>query len=245
MLLIILLTILTFWIKTGIKTDLAIVPPRGESVSETYFSRGLSRIKKNLLNEFSVDSDISSVLNITNKIGDRIPETSARQVLIATSWRSGSSFLGELINQQPGTFYYFEPLHYYSYIRNKSTVQTEVDFVSSLFKCRFTGENEGYLEHVSKPEHSFLFTRHNSRLWSSCTDFKPRESLCFSADYMGEVCSRHPVRLVKTVRLRVREASHLLDSLEELKLVVLVRDPRAVFNSRWSGRVSTWCHNQH
>ena len=98
---------------------------------------------------------------------------------------------------------------------------------------------------MSKPEHSFLFTRHNSRLWSSCTDFKPRESLCFSADYMGEVCSRHPVRLVKTVRLRVREASHLLDSLEELKLVVLVRDPRAVFNSRWSGRVSTWCHNRH
>ena len=57
-----------------------------------------------------------------------------RNLLVATSWRSGSSFLGELLNQVPGTFYYFEPLHYYSYVKNKSTVQSETDFVSSLFE---------------------------------------------------------------------------------------------------------------
>ena len=53
------------------------------------------------------------------------------------------------------------------------------------------------------------------------------------------------MRLVKTVRLRVRETSYLLESLTNLKLVVLVRDPRAVFGSRRSGRISEWCHNKH
>ena len=53
------------------------------------------------------------------------------------------------------------------------------------------------------------------------------------------------MRLVKTVRLRVRDTSYLLESLTNLKLVVLVRDPRAVFGSRWSGRISEWCHNKH
>ena len=83
-----------------------------------------------------MNSNFSSVVNMTSKIGEKIPVTSARHVLIATSWRSGSSFLGELLNQQPGAFYYFEPLHYYSYVRNKSAVQPEAEFVSSLFKVR-------------------------------------------------------------------------------------------------------------
>ena len=30
----------------------------------------------------------------------------------ATTWRSGSTFLGDLLNHYPGTFYYFEPLHW-------------------------------------------------------------------------------------------------------------------------------------
>ena len=125
-----------------------------------------------------------------------------RNLLVATSWRSGSSFLGELLNQVPGTFYYFEPLHYYSYIRDKATVPPEEDFLSSLYRvgkqiylplyinivdpmqCQF---DAGYLAHVQNKSHSFLFTRHNKRLWSSCTGFKPREQTCFSAAYLGQV----------------------------------------------------------
>ena len=49
--------------------------------------------------EFSVDSALFSSLNITNKIGDKIPAESAKHILIATSVRSGSTFLGELIRE--------------------------------------------------------------------------------------------------------------------------------------------------
>ena len=128
---VILLTFLSVWIKTSIKSSQDFLPPQGPS--QTYFTKGLRRIENNLRREFSLKEDFSDV-NITGKIGERISSSSARHVLIATSWRSGSSFLGELVNQQPGAFYYFEPLHYYSYVRNKSTVQSETDFVSSLFE---------------------------------------------------------------------------------------------------------------
>ena len=135
-----------------------------------------------------------------------------RNLLVATSWRSGSSFLGELLNQVPGTFYYFEPLHYYSYIRDKATVPPEEDFLTSLYRvgrniyhfynniadlmqCQY---DAGYLAHVQNKSHSFLFTRHNKRLWSSCTGFKPREQSCFSAAYLGQVAHLHisPAALV-------------------------------------------------
>ena len=67
-----------------------------------------------------------------------------RNLLVATSWRSGSSFLGELLNQLPGTFYYFEPLHYYSYIRDKATVPPEEDFITSLYRVGW----QKYLLHL-------------------------------------------------------------------------------------------------
>jgi len=47
-------------------------------------------------------------------LGDSLPPGAAKHVLILTSWRSGSTFLGDILNHYPGTFYTFEPLHYIS-----------------------------------------------------------------------------------------------------------------------------------
>jgi hypothetical protein len=47
-------------------------------------------------------------------LGDTHSANEARHVLILTSWRSGSTFLGDILNHYPGTFYSFEPLHYIS-----------------------------------------------------------------------------------------------------------------------------------
>ena len=48
------------------------------------------------------------------QITNKIPIESARNILIMTSWRFGSTFLGDLLNHYPGVFYSFEPLHYLS-----------------------------------------------------------------------------------------------------------------------------------
>ena len=47
-------------------------------------------------------------------ISDELPVENARNILIATAWRSGSTFMGDILNHYPGTFYSFEPIHYVS-----------------------------------------------------------------------------------------------------------------------------------
>jgi hypothetical protein len=47
-------------------------------------------------------------------LGDSIPAKHAKHILVITSWRSGSTFLADILNHYPGTFYSFEPLHYLS-----------------------------------------------------------------------------------------------------------------------------------
>jgi len=206
-----------------------------DSIHANDVNKKLPRVTK--LNSMTILGDVP--------VGEAIPANTTRKVIILTSWRSGSSFLGDLLNHYPGTFYYFEPLHYYSYIKDKSKVQNETDFIKSLLSCEFDENNEGFLEHVRKPSNSFLFKRHNFRLWNSCKKFKPREALCYSQDYLNQLCPLYPIKLVKTVRMRVRQVDTLLRNSSNVKVIVLVRDPRAVFSSRWTGRVSAWCKQSH
>ena len=150
-----------------------------------------------------------------------------RNILIASSFRSGSSFLGELLNQFPGIFYYFEPLYYYS--QNQEIIQEQ--FLETLFRCQFGDSNHGFLEHVRERKKSFPPFHHNKRLWESCEMFPKHERLeaCISEDYLNKVCPRFPLRLIKTVRLRVQKTKMLLENLPNTKILFLVRDPRAVF----------------
>lgn len=56
---------------------------------------------------------------------------------------------------------------------------------------------------------------------------------------MNKVCPVFPVRLIKTVRLRIPHLDDLLQDLDlSLKVIVLVRDPRGVMRSRNS---MSWC----
>lgn len=175
-------------------------------------------------------------------VGTRITTDKARHVLIATTWRSGSTFLGDLMNHYPGSFYYFEPLHYYAQATNLSSLQPRTQFLKSLFQCNFSTENLGYLHHAAKSSNRFLFKNHNSRLWRVCSNLLPKETMCFLPDYLNAVCPVHPIRLVKTVRLRVAETEKLLQDPEmNLKVIVLVRDPRGTYASRHVGQVATWC----
>jgi len=190
------------------------------------------------------DSSKANIMDIVGNIpvGQDVPVESARQILIATTWRSGSTFLGDLLNHYKGTFYYFEPLHYYSKIKDLSTVQNETSFLKSLYTCKFNKENLGFLHHVTQGPNKFLFANHNFRLWKSCQNLLPNDLMCFMPDYLNKVCPLFPIKLIKTVRFRVKNVEELLqDSAMNLKVIVLVRDPRGVYNSRSSGAVKAWC----
>ena len=177
------------------------------------------------------------------KVGEKVPVSSARHIMVVTTWRSGSTFLGDLLNHYKGVFYYFEPLHYYAQVHGQS--QSSVDFLSSLLKCQFNEENIGFLHHVSKANNKFLFKNHNFRLWNSCQNVLPNDMMCLLPEYLNRVCPLHPIKLIKTVRLQLKEAEALIkDSSLGLKILFLVRDPRGTYNSRSSAAISTWCNKE-
>ena len=47
-------------------------------------------------------------------------------------------------------------------------------------------------------------------------------------------CRKSPIKIIKFVRLRVKHCSVLLDKYPNMKLLHLVRDPRGIFNSRFT-----------
>ena len=52
-----------------------------------------------------LDMDINSVNHV---------EMQTKYILIVSTWRSGSTFFGDLLTQYPGTYYSYEPLQYLS-----------------------------------------------------------------------------------------------------------------------------------
>ncbi|XP_032828023.2 carbohydrate sulfotransferase 7-like [Petromyzon marinus] len=65
-----------------------------------------------------------------------------RHVYIHTTWRSGSSFVGELLNQHPAVFYMFEPLwHLWRAFPDRGALELQpkaVELLRDLFQCRLS-----------------------------------------------------------------------------------------------------------
>jgi hypothetical protein len=47
-----------------------------------------------------------------------------------SSFRSGSTFLSDILNHYPGTFYTFEPFYYHG--QHSQTIRRETDFLSKV-----------------------------------------------------------------------------------------------------------------
>ena len=159
------------------------------------------------------------------KLGDYIPPTRARNIWIVTRGRSGSSFLGDMLNRYPGTFYSFEPLHYKDGILGKEGV---ANLLEQVFQCN---PENGYFAHAKKWKGSLS---RNFRLWNVCQSILRKNEACFIPELYYSTCPIFPIRLVKTIRLPFKEVERFLIDSEignSLKIVFLFRDPRGVFQS--------------
>ena len=86
-------------------------------------------------------------------------------------------------------------------------------------------------------------SKFNDALWSKC---KWKVSSCSKPDFVSRICSESKTQIIKTTRLRMIHAGDLLSSLDpdvrkSVKILYLVRDPRAVMNSR---RKVSWCRKR-
>ena len=62
--------------------------------------------------------------------------------------------------------------------------------------------------------------------------------MCTNPQFLDRLCSIHPIQFGKTVRLPLSYAESILNEIQDLKILYLVRDPRATLQSR-KGR--DWC----
>lgn len=160
--------------------------------------------------------------------------------LIITTWRSGSTFLGDILNAMPANFYHYEPLLNYDIRQLRpgdgQPAIAAVQQLRQLLACNYTGAAMAeYLEFGVG--HNYLFN-HNARLWRYC---RQRPQLCADADFLGAFCALHPLQSMKVVRLRLALVEELLGAAElgdTVRVVLLVRDPRGVLQSR---KHRDWC----
>ena len=102
--------------------------------------------------------------------------------------------------------------------------------------------NTEYVKPTQWPNIYWFHHERNSYYHWRCVGKQLRnyENICSDVNYLDEVCKALPVQVTKLVRANLKIISNVLtdESLEDtLKLLLLVRDPRAVIHSRF--KIST------
>ncbi|XP_034379596.1 carbohydrate sulfotransferase 3 [Arvicanthis niloticus] len=189
-----------------------------------------------------------------------------RHVLLMATTRTGSSFVGEFFNQQSNIFYLFEPLWHIE--RTVSFQQGGANAAGSALVYRDVLKQLLLCDlYVLEPfitpppeDHltQFLFRRGSSRSLCEdpvCTPFVKkvferyhcRNRRCgpLNVTLAAEACRRKDHMALKAVRIRQLEFLQPLaeDPRLDLRVIQLVRDPRAVLASRivaFTAKYESW-----
>ncbi|XP_028983424.1 carbohydrate sulfotransferase 3a [Betta splendens] len=190
-----------------------------------------------------------------------------KHILLLATTRTGSSFVGEFFNQHGGNmFYLFEPLWHVERLltagaeASNGTLLAEMyrDVLRRLLLCDFTllerfispppedhvtpalFRRESSLslceEHVCSPVIKDVFERYHC---------KTRRCGPLNLTLATKSCLSKPHRAIKTVRVRQLDSLQPLveDPRLDVRVIQLVRDPRAILASRmvaFSSKYQTW-----
>ncbi|XP_042884469.1 carbohydrate sulfotransferase 4-like [Penaeus japonicus] len=140
-------------------------------------------------------------------------------LLLSSVGRSGSTFLGELLSQRPGTVFMFEPE---LYLQQKTsagvTAPASRDLIERMFSCEFSEEWSRWArlrKNIWEPGNHYVCNGYIGNDYHHC---------------LKEICRKNVFRVIKTIKLRVWWTGEML-LRRGVKVVHLVRDPRASFLS--------------
>lgn len=143
-----------------------------------------------------------------------------QQVLLWTMLRSGSRMTQELLTALPCSFLTEEPLRFYRWKGMKYMIQLMKD----LFQCRFSHQPEYFSHWVNGPNMNEI------KVKSKCFMMP---LLCNNTDFVDAMCRTACVRLLRVASMEMGVADFILqDPAFNVRVVHLVRDPRAMISSR-------------
>ncbi|XP_050716081.1 carbohydrate sulfotransferase 5-like isoform X2 [Eriocheir sinensis] len=154
--------------------------------------------------------------------------------IVVTTWRSGSTFIGDVLQSHPATYYHYEPLLDFDIVqvRRGEAAKQALHNLRHLLTCDYS-DMDHYLNYGKT--HPWLF-RHNKRLWAYCASFP---NICWSPRFLTPFCKLFPFQSLKTVRLRLNLTTEFLQDKElGVQVLLLVRDPRGTMQSRHHRE---WC----
>ncbi|XP_069141630.1 carbohydrate sulfotransferase 5-like [Argopecten irradians] len=176
-------------------------------------------------------------------------------VLVVAYMRSGSSFLGDILQQHEPSFYVYEPLkEAVDRIDNNKTIvffngteryiQTPEEkisfFVETLynwFTCNFNDLDlstltSSYLLYYSKKTRTYYMClkRHDYSQDGVVNCLRHLEATCVPAE----------LRTIKSIRINMDTVHLLHQRLPSLKVIHVIRDPRGIMNSRFKVKLSNW-----
>lgn len=142
------------------------------------------------------------------------------RIYLLSYFRSGSSFLGDLLQQNYRTFYQFEPLHFRSVASRLPTNDSKTDNSISLVlhmvnQCNFRSKaTANYLNWISKDDNKFLLSW-NRFLYSLC---RFNQTKCSDPNFVEQVCNLAEQRVTKLTRVNLDDLIRIMkqdNSFEE------------------------------
>ncbi|CAC5421279.1 CHST1 [Mytilus coruscus] len=174
-------------------------------------------------------------------------------IIILTYMRSGSSLVGDILQQSKDVFYLFEPLRlpqfklrkqqpYYSLDGNErlynSFLDAGRDIIRNWTTCSLFG-----LPNVTWSD-GFLSKSKKAKLYGACKIFESNmlpenETIYSCVNMLKQVCLQTKYVVLKIIRLPVDQLEPLMEEFPSMKIIHLIRDPRATVLSQMKFGVIT------
>lgn len=181
-----------------------------------------------------------------------IGQSKVPKLIVIGQYRSGSTFTGELMSSFPGSFYSFEPFHFYT-TNQVPNNQTGIDLLNGFINCNFVQLIRGHKwpytslywslqKHIVPVVGKWTVRKmrnHDAKVEKNYdpddNDVQIKKAIKPGLK-MEQVCRQSNGIIVKSIRIRMELMETYFERVNDssVHILFLVRDPRGTINSRMS-----------